>query len=132
MLIEYFNRKQIADIMVVAPDIGSVKMARAYAKRLNAELGLVDKRRPRPDAVEVLNVIGEVEGKNVVLFDDVVTTGRTLCQAAEAICAQGAREVYAGVTHGMFAPGALERPKVCKALQIPCRTWKPTATTASV
>src|SRR5947207_1338086 len=100
VLIEYFNRKQIADIMVVAPDIGSVKMARAYAKRLNAELGLVDKRRPRPDAVEVLNVIGEVEGKNVVLFDDVVTTGRTLCQAAEAICAQGAREVYAGVTHG--------------------------------
>ncbi len=109
VLIDYFSRKQITDVMVVAPDIGSVKMARAYAKRLGADLGLVDKRRPRADSVEVMNIIGDVEGKNVVLFDDVVTTARTLCQAAEAITAQGAVEVYAGVTHGMFAPGALER-----------------------
>jgi ribose-phosphate pyrophosphokinase len=109
VLIEYFSAKKITDLMVVAPDIGSVKMARAYAKRLGAELGLVDKRRPRPDSVEVMNIIGEVEGKNVVLFDDVVTTGSTLCQAAVAIRAQGAREIYAGVTHGMFAPGAIER-----------------------
>ncbi|HET7225724.1 MAG TPA: ribose-phosphate pyrophosphokinase [Candidatus Eisenbacteria bacterium] len=109
VLIEYFARKRIPDLMVVAPDIGSVKMARAYAKRLDAELGLVDKRRPKADDVEVMNVIGEVEGRNVVLFDDVVTTARTLCQAAEAICARGAKSVYAGVTHGMFAPGALER-----------------------
>jgi ribose-phosphate pyrophosphokinase len=84
-------------------------MARAYAKRLEAELGLVDKRRPLPDAVEVLNVIGEVEGRNIVLFDDLVTTARTLCQAAEALRAKGARDIYAGVTHGIFAPGALER-----------------------
>ena len=109
VLIEYFSAKNITDLMVVAPDIGSVKMARAYAKRLGAELGLVDKRRPRPDSVEVMNIIGEVEGKNVVLFDDVITTGSTLCQAAQAIRAQGAREIYAGVTHGMFAPGAIER-----------------------
>jgi ribose-phosphate pyrophosphokinase len=109
VLIEHFAAKSIPDLMVVAPDIGSVKMARAYAKRLGAELGLVDKRRPRPDAVEVMNIIGEVEGKNVVLFDDVVTTAGTLCQAAGAIRAQGAREIYAGVTHGMFAPGAIER-----------------------
>jgi len=95
--------------MVVAPDIGSVKMARAYAKRLGAELGLVDKRRPKPDSVEVMNIIGEVEGHNVVLFDDVVTTARTLCQAARTIRQHGAKEVYAGVTHGIFAPGALER-----------------------
>jgi len=109
VLIEYFQKKKIPDLMVVAPDIGSVKMARAYAKRLNAELALVDKRRPKPDSVEVMNIIGDVADQNVVLFDDVVTTARTLCQAAEAIRAQGAREIYAGVTHGMFSPGALER-----------------------
>jgi ribose-phosphate pyrophosphokinase len=109
VLIDYFARKQISDLMVVAPDIGSVKMARAYAKRLGAELGLVDKRRPRADAVEVMNLIGEVEGKNVVLFDDVVTTARTLCQAARTIREAGATSVRAGVTHGVFGPGALER-----------------------
>lgn len=109
VLIDYFQQKAIPDLMVVAPDIGSVKMARAYAKRLGAELGLVDKRRPQPDAVEVMNIIGDVQGHNVVLFDDVVTTARTLCQAAEAIRRNGGRDVYAGVTHGVFAPGALER-----------------------
>jgi ribose-phosphate pyrophosphokinase len=109
VLIEYFQEKKIPNLMVVAPDIGSVKMARAYAKRLGAELGLVDKRRPKPDSVEVMNIIGDVAGKNVVMFDDVVTTARTLCQAAEAIRANGGLEVYAGVTHGIFAPGALDR-----------------------
>jgi ribose-phosphate pyrophosphokinase len=109
VLVEYFAQKRIPDLVVVAPDIGSVKMARAYAKRLGAELALVDKRRPRPDSVEVMNIIGEVEGKNCVLFDDVVTTARTLCQAADAIRAAGAREIRAGVTHGMLSAGALER-----------------------
>ena len=109
VLIDYFVQKHIPDLMVVAPDIGSVKMARAYAKRLDADLGLVDKRRPRPDAVELMNLIGDVEGKNVVMFDDVVTTARTLCQAAEAIKNAGAKSVRAGVTHGVFGPSALER-----------------------
>ena len=109
VLIEHFSRLQIPNLVVVAPDIGSVKMARAYAKRLSAELALVDKRRPRPDAVEIMNVIGEVEGKNVVMFDDVVTTARTLCQAAEAMKRNGAKDIYAGVTHGVFCPGAYER-----------------------
>ncbi len=109
VLIEYFSSLKIPNLMVVAPDIGSVKMARAYAKRLNADLGLVDKRRPRPDAVEMMNLIGDVEGKNVVLFDDVVTTARTLCQAAIAIRKAGAQSVRAGVTHGVFSPGAFDR-----------------------
>src|SRR5258706_1051670 len=93
VLIDYFSNKNIPNLMVVAPDIGSVKMARAYAKRLNCDLALVDKRRPRADAVEVMTIIGEVEGKNVVMFDDVVTTARTLCQAAEALRRNGAREI---------------------------------------
>ena len=109
VLIDYFANKKIPDLMVVAPDIGSVKMARAYAKRLGAELALVDKRRPRPDAVEIMNIIGDVEGKNVILFDDVLTTGRTMCQAADTIKGQGALEIYAGVTHGVLCPDAFER-----------------------
>jgi ribose-phosphate pyrophosphokinase len=109
VIVEHFAKKKISDLVVVAPDIGSVKMARAYAKRLSAELALVDKRRPRPDAVEVMNVIGDVDGKNVVIFDDMVTTARTLTEAALALREQGARQVYAGVTHGVLVPGAMER-----------------------
>jgi ribose-phosphate pyrophosphokinase len=109
VLIEHFQALNIPNLVVVAPDIGSVKMARAYAKRLNADLALVDKRRPKADSVEVMNIIGDVEGKNAVMFDDVVTTARTLCQAAQAIRARGALDIYAGVTHGVFCPGSLER-----------------------
>ena len=109
VLVEHFAQKNIKDMVVVAPDIGSVKMARAYAKRLGCDLALVDKRRPKADAVEVMNIIGDVSGKNVVLFDDVVTTARTLCQAALAIRGQGAMEIYAGVTHGVFSNDSLAR-----------------------
>ncbi len=109
VLIEHFSKLGVPNLVVVAPDIGSVKMARAYAKRLNADLALVDKRRPRADSVEVMNIIGDVEGKNVVMFDDVVTTARTLCQAAAAMRKHGALDIYAGVTHGVFCPGAFER-----------------------
>ena len=109
LLIDYFTQKVIPDLVVVAPDVGGVKMARAYAKRLGADLALTDKRRPRPDAVEIMNIIGDVKGKNAVLFDDLVTTAGTLCLAADAIRAKGARDIYAGVTHGVFSPAALER-----------------------
>jgi ribose-phosphate pyrophosphokinase len=109
ILIEHFTKMNLGNLVVVAPDIGSVKMARAYAKRLGADLALVDKRRPKADAVEIMNIIGDVEGKNAVLFDDLVTTARTLCQAAEAIRVRGAKEIYAGVTHGVFCPGSIER-----------------------
>ncbi|MEO5987988.1 MAG: ribose-phosphate pyrophosphokinase [Candidatus Eisenbacteria bacterium] len=109
VLIEHFQALNLPNLVVVAPDIGSVKMARAYAKRLGADLALVDKRRPKADSVEVMNIIGDVEGKNAVMFDDVVTTARTLCQAAKAIRARGGLDIYAGVTHGVFCPGSLER-----------------------
>jgi ribose-phosphate pyrophosphokinase len=109
VLIDYFSNLSIPNLAVVAPDIGSVKMARAYAKRLGAELALVDKRRPGPDAVEVMNVIGDVDGKNVIMFDDMVTTARTLTQGAEAVKAHGALDVYAGATHAVLVPGARER-----------------------
>ncbi|HKO21689.1 MAG TPA: ribose-phosphate diphosphokinase, partial [Candidatus Eisenbacteria bacterium] len=109
VLVDHFMRHQVSDVAVVAPDIGSVKMARAYSKRLSGTLAIVDKRRPRPDAVEMMNVIGEVEGKNVVIFDDIVSTASTLVEAARAVREAGAREVYAACTHGVLCGDAVER-----------------------
>ncbi len=109
VLVDHYMRLAIPDVAVVAPDIGSVKMARAYAKRLSGNLAIVDKRRPRPDAVEMMNVIGDVEGRNVVIFDDIVSTASTLVEAARAVREAGAREVYAACTHGVLCGDALER-----------------------
>ncbi|MGE5175686.1 MAG: ribose-phosphate diphosphokinase [Hyphomicrobiales bacterium] len=109
VLVDYFLRRRIPNVVVVAPDIGSVKMARAYAKRLGANLAIVDKRRPRPDAVEMMNVIGEVEGKNVVIFDDIVSTGSTLVEAARALKDAGAQDIYAAGTHGVLCDDAMSR-----------------------
>jgi ribose-phosphate pyrophosphokinase len=95
--------------VVVAPDIGSVKVARAYATRLNAPLALIDKRRPRQDVIEVMNVIGEVEGKNVVIFDDIISTGGTLVNAARALKKQGALDIVACITHAVLAESAFSR-----------------------
>jgi ribose-phosphate pyrophosphokinase len=109
VLVDYCIHLNIPNLIAVAPDIGSVKMARAYAKRLGVGLAVVDKRRPRPDAVEMMNVIGEVEGKNVVIFDDVVSTGATLVEAAEALKRAGARDIYAACTHAVLCGDAVER-----------------------
>jgi ribose-phosphate pyrophosphokinase len=108
VLVDFFLRRKIPNIVVVAPDIGSVKMARAYAKRLSSSLAIVDKRRPRPDAVEMMNVIGEVDGKNVAIFDDIISTGSTLVEAARALKEAGARDIYAAVTHGVLCGNAME------------------------
>lgn len=103
VLIDYFRQKAIPDLTVVAPDVGSIKMARAYAKRLDAALALVDKRRTRADDSEVMFVIGEVEGRNVVIFDDVISTGKTIANAARALREKGAREIYVGATHAVLS-----------------------------
>jgi ribose-phosphate pyrophosphokinase len=104
VLIDYFQRKEIPNLTVVAPDVGSLKMARAYAKRLGASLALVDKRRTRADDTEVMNLIGEVNGRNVVIFDDVISTGKTIAKAAVALKEQGAESICVGATHAVFAP----------------------------
>ncbi len=109
VLIEYFRAQNIEDMVVVAPDIGSVKMNRAYANRLGVPLALVDKRRSGHDATEVMHVIGEVEGKNVVLLDDEVSTAGTLTNAAAALRQEGARQIFAGATHGKFMADAVKR-----------------------
>lgn len=95
--------------MVVSPDVGGVVRARALAKRIDAPLAIVDKRRERPGDSEVMNIIGEVEGRSCILLDDIVDSGGTLVNAAEALLAQGAREVYAYITHGVLSGGAVSR-----------------------
>lgn len=109
VFVDYVREKMPGDIVVVAPDIGSVKMARAYATRLNASLALVDKRRTGHDETEVMNLIGDVSGKNVVIFDDIISTGSTLVKAAQAIKERGALSIRACITHAVFGPESMKR-----------------------
>ncbi|KRE02205.1 phosphoribosylpyrophosphate synthetase [Bosea sp. Root381] len=95
--------------MVVSPDVGGVVRARALAKRIDAQLAIVDKRRDRPGESEVMNIIGSVEGRSCILLDDIVDSGGTLVNAAEALLDQGALEVYAYITHGVLSGGAVAR-----------------------
>ncbi len=98
------------DLMVVSPDVGGVVRARALAKRLdNAPLAIVDKRRDRPGESEVMNIIGEVQGRHCILIDDIVDSGGTLCNAAQALLDQGASSVAAYITHGVLSGSAVAR-----------------------
>ena len=97
------------NVMVVSPDVGGVARARGLAKRINAPLAIVDKRRERPGESEVMNVIGEVEGYTCVLIDDIVDSGGTLVNAADALLKHGAKEVYAYISHGVLSGGAVTR-----------------------
>lgn len=109
LLGEVWKRKY-ADLVVVSPDVGGVVRARAIAKRLDdADLAIIDKRRPRANVSEVMNIIGEVEGKSCVLVDDMVDTAGTLCQAAKALKDHGARSVAAYITHPVLSGPAVER-----------------------
>ena len=99
----------IANITVVSPDVGGVVRARALAKRIDAPLAIVDKRRERPGESEVMNVIGGVEGRNCILFDDIIDSGGTLCNAAEVLMEKGASSVLAYCTHGVLSGGAVAR-----------------------
>ncbi len=97
------------DLMMVSPDVGGVLRARAFAKRLDTDLAIIDKRREHAGASEVMNVIGDVEGRNCILVDDIVDSAGTLCNAAEALAERGAASVLAYVTHGVLSGGAVAR-----------------------
>ncbi len=97
------------NVMVVSPDVGGVVRARALAKRIDAPLAIVDKRRERPGEAEVMNIIGDVSGHRCILFDDIVDSGGTLCNAAEALMEAGAASVMAYITHGVLSGGAVAR-----------------------
>ncbi|MGB4865134.1 MAG: ribose-phosphate diphosphokinase, partial [Hyphomicrobium sp.] len=102
------------DVVVVSPDVGGVVRARALAKRIGAPIAICDKRRERPGESEVMNVIGEVEGKRCILIDDIVDSGGTLCNAAEALLKNGAIEASAYITHGVLSGGAVSRIQASK------------------
>ncbi|RFB79061.1 ribose-phosphate pyrophosphokinase [Methylovirgula sp. 4M-Z18] len=112
------ERLKLSDVMVVSPDVGGVVRARALAKRIDAPLAIVDKRRERAGESEVMNIIGDVKGKSCILIDDIVDSGGTLCNAAEALLADGAREVYAYITHGVLSGGAVARVAASKLKEL--------------
>ena len=105
----HYRRKHLHDPVVVAPDVGSAKMARGFAKRLNASLAIIDKRRPRANVSEVVNVVGEVEGKDCLLADDMIDTAGTVSEAARALKNLGARDIYVCATHALLSGPAVER-----------------------
>jgi ribose-phosphate pyrophosphokinase len=98
-----------ADLVMVSPDVGGVLRARAIAKRLEADLAIIDKRRERAGVSEVMNIIGDVKGRTCVLIDDIVDSAGTLCNAAQALMDEGAKEVWAYVVHGVLSGGAVQR-----------------------
>ncbi|NUM71950.1 MAG: ribose-phosphate pyrophosphokinase [Ignavibacteriaceae bacterium] len=101
---------KLSDNLVVAsPDVGGIKMARSYAKKLNAGLAVSDKRRPRPNVAEIVNIIGEVDGKDVLLVDDIIDTAGTFANTVKALKANGALRIYAAVTHPILSGPAIER-----------------------
>lgn len=103
------ERFDLTNLMVVSPDVGGVVRARGLAKRINAPLAIIDKRRERAGESEVMNVIGEVAGYTCILIDDIVDSGGTLVNAADALLANGAKDVYAYITHGVLSGGAVAR-----------------------
>jgi ribose-phosphate pyrophosphokinase len=105
----FYRRKGLKDVVVVAPDVGAAKMARGFAKRLNAALAIIDKRRPAANVSEVVNVVGDVEGRDCVLVDDMIDTAGTVTEAARALKNLGARDVYVCATHALLSGPAVER-----------------------
>ncbi|MER3524777.1 MAG: ribose-phosphate diphosphokinase [Ignavibacteria bacterium] len=109
VLVKYFKEHPIENLAVASPDVGGIKMARAYAKRLDADLVVIDKRRPKQNEAEIMNIIGTVKGKNILIVDDLVDTAGTLVNAVKALLEAGAREVYAAATHPVLSGTAVER-----------------------
>jgi len=109
IMVDHFRKKKIPNLVVVSPDVGGINMARAYAKRLNAEICLIDKRRPKPNEVEVMNVIGDVKGKNVLIVDDIIDTAGTFTSAIRALNENGAKDIYGACTHAILSGSAYEK-----------------------
>ncbi len=107
--VEYFAKKNVESLVVVSPDVGGIKMARAYAKELKADLAIVDKRRINDTKAEVMNIMGEVKGKNVVIVDDIVATAGSVTEAAAELKNAGAKDIYIAITHPVLCGPAMER-----------------------
>ena len=117
VLVDYFSKMNIKDLVAVSPDVGSIKMARAYAKRISSGLAIIDKRRVSPEKAEAIHIMGEVEGKNVIIVDDMIATGSSLIEAVEALKKAKAKTIYAAIAHGVLSGPAIERIEQCKGLE---------------
>ena len=111
VFVNHYRQKSLRDLAVVASDVGGAKMARGFAKRLNASLAIIDKRRPSANVAEVVNVVGDVEGKDCLIPDDMIDTGGTMSEAIHALKRLGAQDIYCCATHALLSGPALERLK---------------------
>ena len=109
ILARMFETREIDDLVVVSPDLGSVTRARNFASYLDAPIAIIDKRRPKANVSEIMNIIGDISGKNVVIIDDIIDTAGTLCNAANALKERGAKSVRACATHGVLSGPAIQR-----------------------
>jgi len=111
IMIDYFKEKDLSNTTAVAPDVGAVKRVRSFAESLDIPLAIIDKRRPKANVAEVKNVIGNVEGRNVILLDDIIDTAGTITEAAKVLREKGAQEIYLCASHGLFSGPAVDRLK---------------------
>lgn len=116
VFIDYIAKSKIKNVVVVSPDVGSIKMARAYAKKLGAGLAVIDKRRVSPEKAEVMHILGEAEGKDAIIVDDLVATGSSLMEAIATLKRAGTKSIQAAITHGVLSGPALERIDDCGEL----------------
>ncbi len=118
ILADYFVKKKLDNVVVVSPDHGGVTRARRLADALNAPIAIIDKRRPRPNVAQVMNIIGDVEGKNAIIIDDIVDTAGSMVAAAEALKVKGANKIYACCTHPILTDPAMEKINNCPLEQL--------------
>ncbi|KGA96066.1 ribose-phosphate pyrophosphokinase [Alkalihalobacillus alcalophilus ATCC 27647 = CGMCC 1.3604] len=118
ILSDYFKEKQLEDVVIVSPDHGGVVRARKMADRLKAPIAIIDKRRPKPNVSEVMNIVGHIEGKTAIIIDDIIDTAGTITLAANALIEHGAKEVYACCTHPVLSGPAIERIKNSKIKEL--------------
>jgi len=125
VFIDEFQKLGLADVVVVSPDAGGVERARAYSKRLNATMAIIDKRRSAPNVSEVMHVVGDVKGKNAIIVDDIIDTAGTLCNAARAVMDAGAKSVKACASHPVFSGAAIERIEASPLTRVVCTNTIP-------
>ena len=118
IIANYFQSLELDDLVVVSPDIGGVARARKFAELLHAPLAIIDKRRPKPNVSEVMNIIGDIDGKNVILIDDIIDTAGTITNAAKALKERGAKEVYASCSHSVLSGPAIDRLNDCPIKEV--------------
>ena len=120
LLVQYFKDKKVDDVVIVSPDHGGTTRARKFALYFDAPIAIIDKRRPRPNVAEVMNIIGEVKDKNVIIVDDIVDTAGTICIAANALKEQGAKDIYVACSHPILSKPANDRIEASAIKELVC------------